>query len=171
MSEDTALQVDALQARSPTTKSLLQVHVTNQDAEAAHRPVHRWPVDPHMCLKLWQLATLAANRISAAVELKSTGAPGNFPEFTVWKYSYFGQKRVHLYQLQSRKRRTQMHHKRAGLHAFIVNAWKLSQSSKLEALAVESHAAMIGLVQHSALRQQLDLALDNLSGGLVGVVE
>jgi len=64
-----------------------------------------------------------------------------------------------------------MHHKRAGLHAFIVNAWKLSRSSKLEALAVESHAAVGGLVQHSALREQLDMALDNLSGGLVGVVE
>ena len=115
-------------------------------------------------LKTWQLAALAANRVSAAIELQTDirCATASAHALKIWRHGTACQQRARRLHPNSKMRQREWQYKRAGFQGFLFCAWKAARTAHGD--MQRSHAgAQDAKVLSEKLQEQLDLALDNLT--------
>ncbi len=154
---------------SPPPASDQQARISGVSAPYAYAPMQscnqRMP-QRQIVLKMWQLATLAANRVAATVEIRAgvrCASSSSRRAFAIWRYAATGHQRIRLLFLDSSTRHRQWQYRRAGFQGFLLCTWQGARAAQGQSHR-QSHAeAKDAKLMNEKLHEQLDLALDNLT--------
>jgi hypothetical protein len=154
---------------SPPPASAQQARISDVSAPYAYAPMqgcNQRSSQRRIVLKMWQLATLAANRVAATVEIRNgvrCASSKSRRAFEIWRYAATGQQRGRLLFLDSSTRHRQWQYRRAGFQGFLLCTLQGARAAQGESLRQSHAGAKDTKLMNEKLHEQLDLALDNLT--------